>query len=86
MAVVPERPDLLGPEAVRVALSGEHRFCVTPATPSSRVRNVDAVPVDGHAVRDVLVHEHHLDEVALADAELGARRPPVERERVDGAA
>jgi hypothetical protein len=42
--------------------------------------------VDRDAVLDVGVLEHDLDEIPLADAELGPRRRPVERQRVDDAA
>jgi hypothetical protein len=71
--VVPERPDLLGAETVDVALAGEHRVLGHARDAVLRVRDVHAVPVDRHALGDVLVSEGHFDEVPLAHAELRPR-------------
>ena len=82
MRVVPERSDLLRPEAVHVAAARLDRVLRDAGDAVLRVRDVEAVPVDRHAVADVLVDERDLDEVASANAELRAGRAAVERPRV----
>jgi hypothetical protein len=42
--------------------------------------------VDRHAAVDVVVHERHLDEIAVVHAKLGPRNAPVERQSVNRAA
>ena len=84
--VVPERPDLRGPEAVDVAPARRDGVLRHAGDAVLGVRQVDAVPVDRDAVLDVLVAQRHLDEVALADAQLGPGHGAVERERLDGPA
>ena len=84
--VVPERSDLLGSEAVDVALTRQDCVLRDACDPVLRVRHVDSVPVDRDALLDVLVDERHLDEVPLAHAELRAGRTTVEGQRVDRSA
>ena len=84
--VVPERADLLRAEAVHVALAGQDGILGHACDPVLGVRHVDAVPVDRHALLDVLVDQRHLDEVALAHAQLRSGRPAVEGQRVDWSA
>src|SRR5512132_616172 len=79
MRVVPERPDLLRPEAVDVAAARLDGVLRHPGDTVLSVRDVEAVPVDRHAVADVLVDERDLDEVSLSDAKLRAGRTAVER-------
>ena len=76
-------PTCSGPEAVDVAAAGLDRVLRDAGDAVLRVRDVKAVPVDRHAVVDVLVDERDLDEVALPDAELGAGGAAVERPAVD---
>ena len=79
MRVVPERPDLLRAEAVDVAAARLDGVLGDSGDAVFGVRDVEAVPVDRHAVADVLVDERDLDEVALTDAKLRAGRAAVER-------
>ena len=85
VGVVPERPDLVRPEAVGVGLARQHCVLCHAGDAVLSVRNVDAVPVDGHALGDVVVAEHDLHQVALPDAEFRARRGPVVGQRVHDA-
>ena len=70
MRVVPERPDLLRAKAVDVALARQDGVLSDARDAVLGVRHVHPVPVDGHALGDVAIHERHLDEVALAHAQL----------------
>ena len=83
MRVVPEGPDLLRAEAVDVAPARRHRVLGHARNAVLGVRDVDAVPVDRHAVVDVLVDEGDLEELPALHADLGAGRAAVERPRVD---
>ena len=77
MRVVPERPDLFRAETVDVAAARLDGVLRHPGDTVFRVRDVEAVPVDRHAVADVLVDERDLDEVALPDAKLRAGALPL---------
>jgi hypothetical protein len=79
MRVVPERPVLLRAEAVDVAAARLNSVLRDAGDAVLRVRDVEAVPVDRHAVADVLVDERDLNEISLTDAKLRAGRPAVER-------
>ena len=80
--VVPERPDLLCAESVRVARAGQDGVLRDAGHAVLGVRHVDAVPVDRDAVLDVVVPEDDLHEISLRDSKLWAGRLPVERQRV----
>ena len=83
--VVPERPDLLCAESVRVARPGQDGVLRDAGHAVLGVRHVDAVPVDRDAVLDVFVPKHDLHEVSLPDPKLRPRRLSVERQRVHDA-
>src|SRR5918994_2312533 len=84
--MVPVGAGLLRPEAVGMMLTGTHGVLRETGHSVLCVRHVYAVPVDAHAVLYVLVEERHLDELALADAQLRAGGLAVERPGLDGLA
>ena len=86
MAVVPERADLLGAEPVDVPLARENGVLRHASDAVLGVRHVDAVPVNRHALVDVLVHDGHLDQFTLVYAQLGPGDAAVEGERIGGPA
>ena len=84
--MVPERPDLLGAEAVHVTLARQDGVLRDAGHPVLGVRDVDPVPMDRHALVDVLVQQGYLDEISLAHAQLRPGRAAVEGQGVDRAA
>ncbi len=65
--VVPVRARVRRAEAVDVRAARTHAVLRHAGDAVLRIREVDAVPVDRHAVADVPVHERRLDEVSLVD-------------------
>ena len=70
VGVVPERPDLVGAEAVDVASAGRYSILGDTGDAVLGVRQIDAVPVDGDALLDASVPQGHLDKIALANPQL----------------
>ena len=73
--VVPERPDLVGAEAVGVARPGGTAFWVTPATPSSAFGTSTPCQWIVTPLFTSRLRERHLDEVALVERGARARAP-----------
>ena len=73
MRVVPECPDLGGPEAIRVAPAWSHGILRHAGDAVFAVADVDPVPVHRDAAGDVPVPECHFDKVAFSHAQLRAR-------------
>jgi hypothetical protein len=63
--VVPEGPHLLGAEPVDVRAAHRHGVLRHAGDAVHRVRDVDAVPVQGHPVRHRLVGQPYLDQLPL---------------------
>ena len=74
VGVVPVAARVVGDEAVDVGLAGHHGVLGDAGDPIGGVDQVDAVPVQGGSVGDVVVDQSHLDEVTLGDPQRRAGR------------
>ena len=67
VGVIPVGPDVIGDELIDVRAAGPHCILGYPGDAVLRVRQAEAVPVDGGPVGQV-VDQRHPDPVALDDA------------------
>ena len=81
--VVPVRADLVGDEPVGVRLPHRHRVLRDAGDAVLGVGDVDAVPVQGHAVRHRRVDQPDLDELPLHGVDHRAGRRVVDGVAVD---
>ena len=86
MRVVPEGADLVGDEPVRELRPDLDRVLGDTGDAVHGVGHVQAVPVQGHAVRHRLVDQPHLHQLSRGGLDGRAGRLSVERVPVDVAA
>ena len=81
--VVPVRPHLIGHEPVHEVLAGADRVLGNTRDAIHRVGHIHAVPVQSHAVCDVVVVHPHLDQLPLHRFDGRPRAHPIQGVAVD---